>query len=227
MAIEYVARYNNVDIDRESLRVPGGEAPPPAALVEWVRQTGLWAKAIRIKWSQLMKLEVSSPVVLLLKDGSAAILTTVDIARDVVWLKDPRGASGDPPVAVDELRLSQVWAGETMLVRVDRGYDEDTAPFNLAWLGRIVWQEKKLLRQIFYRVDRARHPVDRAGADGDDGDRQGADAPELLHAAAGQRDRAGRLQLRRHHQLRAPPAHDGGGRPRRREAQPASSSSGC
>ena len=150
LAIEYVARYNNVDIDRELLRIPAGDAPSPAAIVAWIRDAGLWSKAIRMRWGQLMKLEVSSPVVLLLKDGSAAILTTIDIARDVVWLKDPRGASGDPPVAVDELRLSQVWSGETLLVRVERGQTEENAPFNLAWLGRVVWQEKKLLRQIFY-----------------------------------------------------------------------------
>lgn len=150
LAIEYVARYNNMDLDREAIRVNGNEPPTPSALVGWIRDGGLWCKAVHFRWSQLMKLEVSSPVVLLLKDGSAAILTTVDPARDVVWLKDPRGASNDPAVAVDELRLSQVWGGDTILIRLDRGYNDDTAPFNLMWLARVVWQEKKLLRQITF-----------------------------------------------------------------------------
>ncbi len=150
MAILAAGQFHNVDLDREALRSPPGEAPVPAALVRWVRDGGLWAKAIRVKWTQLMKLEVSSPVVLLLRDGSAALLTTVDVARNVVWVKDPRGASGDLPVAVDELRLSQVWDGEVMLIRAERGVTEDNAPFDIAWLGRIVWQEKKLLRDIIY-----------------------------------------------------------------------------
>ncbi len=151
LAILAVGQFHNTDLDREALRLPpGGEPPPPATLVQWVRDGGLWAKAIRIKWTQLMKLEVSSPVVLLLRDGSAALLTTLDVGRNVVWVKDPRGASGDLPVAVDELRLSQVWDGEVMLIRRERGMTDDTAPFNIGWLGRIVWQEKKILRDIIY-----------------------------------------------------------------------------
>ncbi len=150
MAILAAAQFHNVDLDREALRIPPGDAPPPAMLVQWIRDGGLWAKAIRVRWSQLLKMEVSSPIVLLLKDGSAALLTTVDVARNVVWVKDPRGASGDLPVAVDELRLSQVWDGDVMLVRAERGLNEDTAPFSVAWLWRMVWQEKKILRDIFY-----------------------------------------------------------------------------
>ncbi len=150
LAIDAAARFHNVDLDREVLRIPVGEPPAPAALVQWVREAGLWAKAIRITWSQLFKLEVSSPVVLLLRDGSAAILTTIDVARNVIWLKDPRGSSNDPPVAVDELRLSQVWNGEVLLIRPLRGITEDNAPFDLKFLARIVLKEKKLLRMILY-----------------------------------------------------------------------------
>ena len=64
------------------------------------------------------------------------LLTSVDPARNVVWLKDPLATIGEPAVAVDELRLSQVWSGETMLIRASAALTDEDAPFNLGWLGR-------------------------------------------------------------------------------------------
>ncbi len=149
LAIEAAARFHNVELDREELRYPAGQPPAPAALVEWVRDSGLWAKAVRMKFAQLLKVEVASPVILLLRDGSAAILTTADPARNIVWLADPRGNSGDPPVAVDELRLSRVWGGEVLLLRAIRELTDDNAPFNFLWVWGVVRREHKLLRDMF------------------------------------------------------------------------------
>jgi len=148
LAIDQVARFHHMEIDRELLRYPRGEAPSPATLVRWLREGGLWSKAVRLRWGQLMKVESASPIVLLLTDGSAAILATADAARNVVWLRDPRAPSGEPPIAVDELRLSQVWTGEALLIRSEREQTDDTAPFTVGWLARIVMMEKKTLRDI-------------------------------------------------------------------------------
>ena len=40
--------------------------------------------------------------------------------KQVLFLRDPRGRASDPAVAVDELRLKQVWSGGTLLVRAAR-----------------------------------------------------------------------------------------------------------
>ena len=149
LAICLAARLHGIELDREELRYPHGEAPSPAALVEWARTAGLWAKAIRLRWAQLMKLEVSSPVVLLLKDGGGALLVTVDLARNVVWLKDPRNLPSEPPVPVDELRLHQVWSGECLLIRAQRADTPDDEPFNIGWVWGLVTQEKRILRDVF------------------------------------------------------------------------------
>ena len=149
MAIEAAARFHNVELDRDELRIPKGGAPSPAALVEWVRDGGLWCRAVRMRFSQILKVEAASPVVLLLRDGSAAILSTVDPARNIIWVKDPRAPSGDPPVAVDELRLSQVWGGETLLLRAVRDLTDENAPFSFAWVFGLVRKESRLLRDIF------------------------------------------------------------------------------
>ena len=49
---------------------------------------------------------------------------------------------------MDELRLSEVWAGEAVLLRASRGYAEADAPFSLRWLVGLVLQEKRSLREI-------------------------------------------------------------------------------
>src|SRR5271154_6389939 len=65
MAIEAAARFHHVELDRDELRYPKGSVPAPASLVEWVREGGLWCRAVRMRFSQILKIEVASPVVLL------------------------------------------------------------------------------------------------------------------------------------------------------------------
>ena len=148
LAVDQVARFHHMEVDRALLRIPAGEQPTPATLVRWVRDGGLWSKAVRLKWAALMKVESASPIILLLNDGSAAILATADAARNVVWLRDPRAPSGELPVAVDELRLSQVWTGEALLIRSEREQTDETAPFTIGWLAKLVWIEKLILRDV-------------------------------------------------------------------------------
>ena len=51
-------------------------------------------------------------------------------------------------VAVDELRLSSVWAGDAVLLRAARQQAAADAPFNLRWLAGLVVQERRSLRDI-------------------------------------------------------------------------------
>ena len=147
-ALSVAARHHGVELDRDDLRVPEGEMPAPALLVEWVRGAGLWAKAVRMRWRNLLGIAGGGPVVLLLNDGTAALMVRADPARNVVWLRDPLSSSDDMAVAVDELRLAQVWGGEAILVRRERGVTFDDEPFSFAWLARMVWVEKRVLRDV-------------------------------------------------------------------------------
>ena len=142
------ARYHGTELDRDELRVPRGTQPSPAALVEWVRGSGLWARATRLRWRHLIRMQSSGSVILLLDDGSAALMVRADAARDIVWLKDPAATTDEDGVAVDELRLSQVWSGNAMLIRPERGGSADNEPFSFGWLARMVWLEKSILRDI-------------------------------------------------------------------------------
>ena len=147
-ALGEAARFHGTELDRDDLRVPEGEMPSPAVLVEWVRAAGLWARAVRLRFRNLLAIQSGGPIVLLLNDGSAALMVRADPARNVVWLRDPMATSNEHAVAVDELRLSQVWGGEAVLVRRERGVTFDDEPFTFGWLARMVWVEKIVLRDV-------------------------------------------------------------------------------
>jgi len=143
------ARYHGFEPDPEDFHPdPSGGAPNPFEIVEWLREAGLWARATRMNWRQLMKLTDSAPVVLLFNDGSAGLLTGVDAVERVALIKDPRGRQSDLPVPVDELRLSEVWTGEVILIRKPREVSGDRETFNLGWVFRLFLRDKKFLRDI-------------------------------------------------------------------------------
>ena len=142
------ARDQGAELDRDELRAKPGQTPAPAALAEWVAMSGLWCRAVRLSWKQLVKLPRNGSAVLLMKDGSAAVLGRPDPVRNVVWLKDPSIQVEQDGVPVDELRLSQLWAGEVLLIRPDRASRADNEPWNMMWVARVVMSEKRIIRDI-------------------------------------------------------------------------------
>ena len=149
LAVVQAGRYHGMELDPVEFRGTVGEkSPSAAALSTWVQGSGMWARAVRLRWRHLMRFSNTAPVVLLFTDGTAGLLTGVNTEHKVVLIKDPRGPTADPPVAVDELRLAEVWAGEAVLLRANRGFTEVDAPFSLRWLIGLVLQEKRSLQEI-------------------------------------------------------------------------------
>jgi hypothetical protein len=53
-----IARYHGVDPDPHAVRLDATEIAPSArVLVEWLRQSGLWAKGAHLTFRQLMEIE--------------------------------------------------------------------------------------------------------------------------------------------------------------------------
>jgi ATP-binding cassette, subfamily B, bacterial HlyB/CyaB len=148
-AMLQAARAHGTELDPDEFRWSSSDAAPPAAaLSEWAQAAGMWARAVRIRWRHLLRLGDTGPVVLLFTDGSAGLLVGVHADGASVYLRDPTAPPTVSPVAVDELRLSELWAGDAVLVRATRGFVASDAPFNLRWLGGMVMQERSLLRDI-------------------------------------------------------------------------------
>ena len=154
LAVAAVARHHGFELDRNDFHLDAGDTvPSPAALVTWLRDQGLVAKASRVAWAQLMRLTEAAaagpvnPVVLLFTDGSAGVVVASDTSRNIVWVRDPRSA-GQDAVAVDRLRLSQLWSGEAILVRRPRATSETDSPFTLMWVMRMLLHQRKLMNDI-------------------------------------------------------------------------------
>ncbi|RAZ91110.1 peptidase domain-containing ABC transporter [Mesorhizobium hawassense] len=139
------ARYHGVELDPNDFK---GASVTAADLSEWAGNAGMWSRAVRIRWSHLLRFHDAGPVVLLLSDGGAVILAGASAERNVVLLKSVDAPEAEGPVAIDELRLSQVWTGEAVLLRAARSYIPADAPFTLKWLAELVRLEGRPLRDI-------------------------------------------------------------------------------
>ncbi len=148
-AVIAAARHHGVELDPKDFRGEITEVnPSPASLVRWLTEQGLVARAMRLKWRYLVRMHEIPPIVMMFRDGTAGLLVGADRERNLVWLRDPMGNDGDMPVAVDELRLSQVWTGDVILVQRSRNQSEAESPINIGWLSRMVLRERKSLRDI-------------------------------------------------------------------------------
>jgi len=149
MAMVSAARYYGQELDPGEFALGKGETEPTAAsLSAWAQGAGMWARALRMRWRNLMGLGDGAPVVLLLTDGTAAIMIGANAEAQVILVRDPAAPEGERPVAVDETRLSQVWAGDAVLLRAQRGQPEADQPFSMGWVFRLVMREKKSMRDI-------------------------------------------------------------------------------
>ncbi len=150
-AVAAAARFYGIDLDINDYRGPANEVfPSPASLVTWLRGQGLTAQGTMLKWKNLFRFRETSPVVVLLKDGTAGLVVGADTKHDIVWVKSPAARDSEPPVAVDRMRMEQAWGGECILIRRNKHLPEGEAPFTLGWIFRQVLSEKKMLLQISY-----------------------------------------------------------------------------
>jgi ABC-type bacteriocin/lantibiotic exporter with double-glycine peptidase domain len=146
-----IARYHGIDLDPSTFRLdPSTPVPSPAVLVEWLREQGMWAKAVRIKWQQLLRMDQTGPVLLLMNDGGAVLMVDSDPARNVIMVREPSLAGGGVTVPVDELRLTQVWGGEAVLIRAQRDDEEQDTQLSLSFLAKLVLQERSILRSVAF-----------------------------------------------------------------------------
>lgn len=143
------ARFHGLDPDLQDFVADPTEAvPSAAALARWLDDQGAVAQGMVVRWRALVRMRAAPPIVLLLRDGGAALMVGADPERGVVWLRDPLEDDAVAPVPVDALRLEHLWAGDILLVRRRRDETEADAPITMRWLARMVLREKHALRDI-------------------------------------------------------------------------------
>jgi len=150
LAMMMASRYYGMELDPNEFRLaPGDTVPSAAALSTWAQGSGMWSRALRLRWRHLMQFSNTGPVVLLFTDGSAGLLVAANAESNIVGIRDPRAPEAEPPVSVDEMRLNEVWSGEAILLRTQRNQEEIDAPLSVRWLVNMMLKEGKSLRDLF------------------------------------------------------------------------------
>lgn len=150
-AVIAAAHYHGLELDmRDFAAEPEEDSPSPASLVRWLREQGAVAKAMHLRWRYLVRMGNTPPIVLMFRDGSAGLMVGSNPEKGVVWLRDPLKGEGEPPIPVDQLRLTQVWTGDVVLVKRRRDESEGDARFDLAWFAKMVLREKRGLRDMVF-----------------------------------------------------------------------------
>ena len=90
LAMIVAGRYHGLELDPSDFRgTPGDASPSAAALSSWAQGTGMWSRAVRLRWRHLMRFHNTGPVVLLFTDGTAGLLTGINTEHKVAFIKDP------------------------------------------------------------------------------------------------------------------------------------------
>jgi ATP-binding cassette subfamily B protein len=124
--------------------------PDTATLIAMARELGLEAQALHMSFEQLPRLEKMLPAILRAKDGGALLLEEArsdPMKGSIAIIRDPT-RSADELVAIEEIRLAQVWEGEVILVKRAHFVADESQPFGLAWLIGQVLRERKLFGDI-------------------------------------------------------------------------------
>lgn len=152
-ALAVLATRLGVDTDIEQLRrrfAVGEAEPDTATLVAMARELGLEAQSLKMTFAELPRLAKTLPAILRAKDGGALILEDArsdPMKGSVAIIRDPR-APEDEQVAIEEVRLAEVWEGEVILIKRAHLSADEQQPFGLAWLAGQVLRERKLFGDI-------------------------------------------------------------------------------
>ena len=190
LAVQAVARHHGFELDRTltSIWMLGTRVPSPLSLVKWLRDQGLVAKASRFGLGATLPADrgcwrghgVACRVVVH-RWYVPGFWSGPTSTRDIVWIRDPRSTAQDA-VAVDRLRLSQLWNGES------RAGAPATEPIRQrpAVLARLGHGAHLRSAQADARHQHCIAELvcddDRATVIGHVGDRSGRWPPQLLHA---------------------------------------------
>ena len=123
---------------------------PTTTLVAIARDLGLEAKVLHVTFAELPRLGKALPAILRSKDGGALILegaSSDPMKGAVAIIRDP-AAPEDEQLAIEEIRLAEIWEGEVILVKRTHLSRDENQPFGLAWLGAQVLRERKLFGDI-------------------------------------------------------------------------------
>jgi len=140
-----------VELDRQMVALlEQAEVVEPAALVRCAVDAGIRAKALRLRWKDMLSLARSgTPTLLLLHDEGAALLDGATPDNAALLLSNPLLPDADSArEAFDEFRLQSIWTGVAIILRPGAGQRVEDGPLTIGTLIEEVITEATLFRDI-------------------------------------------------------------------------------
>jgi subfamily B ATP-binding cassette protein HlyB/CyaB len=152
-ALTVVATRLGIDTDVDQLRrrfdLAEGD-PETGTLIAMARDLGLEAQSLNVTFAELPRLAKALPAILRAKDGSALLLEDArsdPLRGTIAVIRDP-AAPEDEQVAIEEIRLVEIWEGEVILVKRAQFSADEEQPFGMGWLTGQVLRERKVFLDI-------------------------------------------------------------------------------
>lgn len=147
-----VARHHGIQLSTKQIIHDNQLKPGPvsaADMAQCARRAGLRAKRLTLGWRHLVKLRKILPSILVLRTGTAMVLTRVESndAIEQVVLRDPL-APEDAPLVLDRVQLEEVWDGAAILIKRDYSVRDEEQPFGFGFLAGLILRERRILRDV-------------------------------------------------------------------------------
>ena len=131
-------------------QLPSGEVSTPQ-LLRIAESSGLRAKATRLRWASLVKLGTALPAIVLLRNGSAMVVLRIHVETQgrppIVVLQDPN-APQHAPLMLDEVRFTEAWDGEIILVKRDYHLRDEDQPFGFRFVLAQLLRDRRVVRDL-------------------------------------------------------------------------------
>jgi ATP-binding cassette subfamily B protein len=152
LALARVAQTFGLDLDPNQLARAhpfDGAEPSPALLRQIAERVGLTASPMRIKRGELARLEARMPAIMLLDDGSCALLAKISRTGAACFaLIEDLHSTEKWSALVDEPRLLEHWTGDLLLLRRSWSITDENQPFGYKWFVGQVLSEKRSVRDV-------------------------------------------------------------------------------
>ena len=151
-ALVKVAAHHGLTLDPQQLTRSypyTAQEPNTAQLIRMARGAGLRGRRLQIKHGDLGKLRRLTPAILILPEGKAAVIHTVQQTggASCALVEEFESDSG-LTVLYDEPRLHEFWNGEALVFRLPWFATTADRPFGFAWLIYQIYRERRLFRDI-------------------------------------------------------------------------------
>jgi subfamily B ATP-binding cassette protein HlyB/CyaB len=151
-ALVSIGRHHGLSLEADELRRGNpfeSDEPSPERLMRIAERAGFSVRRMRTQRGALADLGRVVPAILVLKDGRFALLTRVQKGPGAACglIEDLESRDGLSAL-LDEPRLTQIWNGDTLLLKRRWRLTDEEQPFDFRWLVGQVLREKRLFRDV-------------------------------------------------------------------------------